>query len=209
MQTSLMPEMTVEASAADFVSEVVPQILLIGGSVVLAFGLAFAVACWLVVRRIRRSKRIQRNVRKGQLMVRLATGDQSKRQLARLRMQLQRSGEATERSLAAASGQGRPVGELPSVARNLSKAEQALDAQLHLAEREPDPGLRSTLVPGLADQVRQLCGLGTELRQSVLETGHTVSQARMRQVGSHLAMELDALQTWNQSYTSRQRADQP
>ncbi|EMY33784.1 hypothetical protein D477_013020 [Arthrobacter crystallopoietes BAB-32] len=200
-----MPEMTVEASAADFVSEVVPQILLIGGTVMLAFTLAAAVACWLVVRRIRRSRKIQRNMRKGQLMVRLATGDQSKRQLARLRLQLQRSTEATERSLTAASGQGRPVGELPAVALNLSKAEQALDAQLHLAEREPDPQLRRALLPGLQKQVEQLCGLGSELRQSVLQTGHSISTARMQQVGSHLAMELDALQTWNRSYNSHHR----
>jgi hypothetical protein len=205
MQTSLMPEMSVNASAADFVSEVVPQILLIGGTVVLALGLAFALSCWLVVRRIRRSKKVRQSMRKGQLMMRVATGDPSKRQLARLRMQLQRSAEATERSLAAASGQGRPVGELPAVALNLSKAERALDEQLHLAEREPDPQLRKVLIPGLQNQVQELCGLASELRQSVLETGHTVSNARMQQVGSHLAMELDALQTWNQSYSSRQR----
>jgi hypothetical protein len=205
MQTSLMPEMSIDASAADFVSEVVPQILLIGGTVVLALGLAFALSFWLAVRRIRRSKKVRQSMRKGQLMMRVATGDPSQRQLARLRMQLQRSAEATERSLAAASGQGRPVGELPAVALNLSRAEQALDAQLHLAGREPDPQLRKVLIPGLRDQVQQLCGLASELRQSVLETGHTVSNAHMQQVGSHLAMELDALQTWNQSYSSRQR----
>ncbi len=205
MQTSLMREMSVDASAADFVSEVVPQLLLIGGTLVLALWLAFALACWLVVRRIRRSRKIRQSMRKGQLMMRVATGDPSRRQLARLRMQLQRSTEATERSLAAASGQGRPVGELPAVALNLSRAEQALDAQLHLAEREPDPQLRRILVPGMQKEVEQLCGLGSQLRQSVLETGHTVSAARLEQVGRHLAMELDALQTWNQSYKSRQR----
>lgn len=205
MQTSLMPEMSVDASAADFISEVVPQILLIAGTFVLVLGLAFTLACWLVVRRIRRSRKMRQRMRKGQLMMRVATGDPSKRQLARLRMQLQRSSEATERSLAAASSQGRPVGELPAVALNLSRAEQALDAQLHLAGREPDPQLRRVLIPGLQKEVDQLCGLGAQLRQSVLETGHTVSTARLQQVGSHLAMELEALQHWNQSYKSRQR----
>jgi hypothetical protein len=195
---------TVDPSAAEFVTEVVPQILLIGGAVVAAMGLAFAVTCWLVVRRIRRSGVVQRGVRKGSMVVRSVAADDAGRKLARLRMQLERSSEATVRSLAAADAQGRPLGDLPAVAANLARAERALDEQLHLAQREPNPQLRKTLVPGLSEQVERLSGLSAELRQSLLQNGHTVSTSQIERVSTHLALEVDALRTWNTAYGSRQ-----
>ncbi|MFD1214947.1 hypothetical protein ACFQ36_23245, partial [Arthrobacter sp. GCM10027362] len=118
-------------------------------------------------------------------------------------LQLRRSAGATERTLAAAGVHGRPVGDLPAVAAHLARAERTLDEQLRLAEREPDPTLKRTLAARLGEQVGRAVALAAQLRQTLLLAGDSIGDAQLERASRHLALEADALRTWNHSYRSR------
>lgn len=187
-------------------AEAVAGVMLIGGTMLLIFGMAAVLSAWLVVRKVQRSRRIRNGWTKSTLTVRSVSGDDAGRRLARLRIQLHRSAEATERTLAAADTHGRPVGDLPAVAANLARAERTLDQQLRLAEREPHPALKQTLAARLDEQVRRACALAAELRQNLLLAGDSISDAQLERASRHLALEADALRAWNRSYGSRTAA---
>lgn len=193
------------ASLGEETAEAVAEVLLLGGTMLLIFGLAAVLSAWLVVRRVKRSRRLQDGWYKGTLTVRSLAADDAGRQLARLRIQLRRSAEATERTLAAAGVHGRPVGDLPAVAANLARAERTLDEQLRLAEREPHPALKRTLAARLEEQVGRAAALAAELRQTLLLAGDSISDAQLERASRHLALEADALQSWQRSYSGRSR----
>jgi hypothetical protein len=200
-----MPGLTVTAMAevAEEMVEAVAGVLLFGGAMLLAAGLAAALSIWLVVRRVKRSRRLRGGWHKGTLTVRSLAADDAGRRLARLRIQLCRSAEATERTLAAADAHGRPVGDLPAVAANLARAERTLDEQLRLAEREPDPALKRSLAGRLDEQVGRAAALAAELRRTLLLAGDSIGDAQLERASRHLALEADALRTWNRSYSAR------
>ncbi|MCG2622007.1 hypothetical protein LVY72_08760 [Arthrobacter sp. I2-34] len=203
-----MPGLTVTAmvDVAGSMAEAVAGVMLIGGTMLLIFGMAAVLSAWLVVRKVQRSRRIRNGWTKSTLTVRSLSGDDAGRRLARLRIQLRRSAEATERTLAAADIHGRPVGDLPAVAANLARAERTLDEQLRLAEREPHPALKQTLAARLDEQVRRACALAAELRQNLLLAGDSISAAQLERASRHLALEADALRAWNRSYGGRTAA---
>ncbi|WP_127125180.1 hypothetical protein [Georgenia sp. SYP-B2076] len=186
--------------------DVLAQVALVGGTILVLGMTAVALTTWLVVRRIRRSGVVRRNVDRGGLAVRAVAGDAPGRRLARMRLELRRSVEATGRSLAAAREQGRPVGDMPFVAERLARTASLLDEQLRLAEREPDLALKRSLAAGLDAQVEQHGRLTAQLRESVLQSGFTVGGAQLGDAGSHLSLEVDALQAWHGWYGSRKTA---
>jgi len=190
----------------DDMAEAAAAVMLIGGTMLLIFGMTAVLSAWLVVRRIQRSRRIRSGWTRGTLTVRSLASDDAGRQLARLRIQLRRSAEATERTLAAAGLHGRPVGDLPAVAANLARAERTLDEQLRLAEREPHPGLKQTLGARLEEQVRRACTLAAELRQTLLLAGDSIGDGQLERASRHLALEADALRAWTRSYGPRRSA---
>jgi len=194
------------ANVAEDMAEAAATVMLIGGTMLLIFGMTAVLSAWLLVRRIQRSRRIRSGWTRGTLTVRSLAGDDAGRQLARLRIQLRRSAEATERTLAAAGLHGRPVGDLPAVAAHLARAERTLDEQLRLAEREPHPALRQTLSARLEEQVRRSCTLAAELRQTLLLAGDSIGDSQLERASRHLAMEADALRAWNHSYGGRRSA---
>jgi len=194
------------ASVVEDMADAAAAVMLIGGTMLLIFGMAAVLSAWLVVRRIQRSRRIRSGWTRGTLTVRSLASDDAGRQLARLRIQLRRSAEATERTLAAAGLHGRPVGDLPAVAANLARAERTLDEQLRLAEREPHPGLKQTLSARLEEQVRRACALAAELRQTLLLAGDSIGDVQLERASRHLALEADALRAWNRSYGARRSA---
>lgn len=190
-------------SVSESAAEVLGGLMLLGGTVLLVFGMAAVLSTWLVVRRIKRSRRLRNGWRQGRLTVRSLAADDAGRRLARLRLMLHRSAEATERTLAAAGTHGRPAGDLPAVAATLARAERTLDEQLRLAEREPDPALKRILAGRLDEQVRRAAALAAELRQTLLLAGDSIGDAQLERASRHLALEADALRTWNHSYTAR------
>lgn len=115
--------------------DAVVQVAFIGGAVLLGLGLMATAATWLIIRRVRRSGIVRRSVDQGATRVRSFSTDGASRELAKLRLELQRSTQATRRSVASALAQGCPVGELPAAAEDLGRAELALTDQIRLAER--------------------------------------------------------------------------
>ncbi|WP_448070550.1 hypothetical protein [Georgenia yuyongxinii] len=194
-----MTALPASASATSAVADALTAIAVVGGVTILVLLSTAGLTAWVVVRKIRRS----RLLRRGALRVRTVAGDQAGRDLARQRVALQDAEDATERALAAARAQHRPVGELPAVAARLTDAGRELDAQLRLAEREPDRALRRTLARELDGRVREHGRLSAELRASVLSTGGAVGDARLLDAGSRLAVEVGALTAWQESYGSR------
>jgi hypothetical protein len=194
-----------EADAVDIV-DVLAQVVLVGGAVMLVVGLAALGSLWYAVRRIRRSRRLRRGVDRGRLTVRAVTADDAGRRLARMRLDVQRSVDATERAIGAAESQGAPVGAMPSVAASLVRTGHQLDDELRLAEIEPDVELRRAWVAWLTDQVAEHGRLCADLRRSVLSATMATGPTQLTRAGDHLALEVEALQAWGTSYRTRRAA---
>ncbi|MFH5821250.1 hypothetical protein [Georgenia sp. AZ-5] len=191
-----MTPLPAEASAAAELADVLTTVLLVVGSVTLALALAAGLVTWWLVRRVRRS----RAYRRGTLALRSVAGDRTSRHLARQRLILDRSVEATARVLGGAAAAGRPVGEMSAVADRLAEAARALDAELGLAEREPDPALRRSLSAGLDPRVAEHGRLSAGLRAAVLDARLSVGAVRLRGAADDLAVEAGALEAWGRSY---------
>lgn len=197
-----MPPADVLAAAG--VADAVGQILLVLGIAGLVVITGAALTTWYVVRRIRRSRRVRAGLERGGLTLRSVARDRSGRRLARLRLDVRRSAEATGRSLEAA--RDRYVGDMPFVAADLARVGSALDGQLRLAEREPDAVVRQALLAGLEPRVREHTRLGAELRQALLGGGAAAGDARLLEAGSRLTVEVEALKTWGETFGSRRAA---
>lgn len=200
VQTGSMPQQF--SDAGDF-GDILMQLLLLGGVTLLVIGLGFALATWLIVRRLRRSGVVQRSFSNGVLTARSYAVDDGVRRIARLRLDLRRSGQATRRALDAASGSGGPIGELPMVAEDLFRAERALEDQLRLAEREPDRQLKRDLANRIGEQVQSYGTLSADLRRSLMHAGQPVGGAEIQRASTHLTREINVLQAWSKAYGTR------
>lgn len=181
------------------------QLLLFGGAVLGVFALAAATGTWLLVRRIRRSGIVRRRIERGSSRLRSFSTDPATRDLARLRLQLERSTEATRRSVSAAIAQGCPTGDLAATADDLTRAEAVLCDRIMLAEREPNQALRRDLARGIGTQVASLCDLSAQLRRSLLEVHQASGTGHLERATSKLTMEIGALQTWSTAYRTGTR----
>ena len=186
--------------AATEVAEVVGGIVLVGVGLLGVLGLAVLTTTWVVVRRLRRSRRLRRGLTHGRLAVRAVAADEAGRRLARMRLELHRSLEATERCLGTARDCGRPVGDLPSIAAHLLRAGQQLDDELTLADREPDAALRQAWAAWLGDQVHDHARLSADLRRTVLSAGVASAPNHLARATDQLALEAEALRAWNPAY---------
>jgi len=187
------------SDSGDF-GETLMQLLLIGGATLLVIGLGMALATWVIVRRLRRSGVVQRSFSTGVLTARSYAVDDGVRTIARLRLDLRRSGQATRRALDAASGSGGPIGELPAVAQDLLRAERALEDQLRLAEREPDKQLRRDLAKRIGEQVQSYNTLSADLRRSLMHAGQSTGGTEIQRASTRLTREIGVLQAWSKSY---------
>ncbi|UNX55073.1 hypothetical protein MF406_01950 [Georgenia sp. TF02-10] len=194
-----MTPVPADVTVAD-IGDAVAQLLLVGGVMLVVLTAALAGTTWLVVRRVRRSRRLRRGMDRGRLVVGTVMGDDAGRRLARMRLEVQRSLDAVERSLGAARAQQRPMGDLPSVAAHLQRAGEQLDAELRLAEREPDRELKTAWASWLADQVRDHTRLAADLRRTLHRTGLAADNHHLQRAGDHLALEVQALRVWDSSY---------
>ncbi|HET8795578.1 MAG TPA: hypothetical protein VFM62_04295 [Arthrobacter sp.] len=179
------------------------QLLLIGGIVVLVSTLALGLTAWAVIRKVRRSGVIGRAKETSLVTARTLSSDSSVRQLAKLRLELHRSVQATDRSLAAARAAGHPVGDLPAVAADLHRAHHSLQDNIRIAEQESNRRLRASYVARFRPQADTLTGLSAQLRQSLLQFGDDVGTSATLNAGAHLKLELEGLQAWSNSYSSK------
>ncbi|WP_028280371.1 hypothetical protein [Arthrobacter sp. H5] len=201
-----MPE---NITAADSLIGAMAEAALIGGAILLGLGLMATAATWLIVRRIRRSGIVRRSLDRGATRVRSFSTDGASRELAKLRLELQRSTQATRRSVASALAQGCPVGELPAAAEDLNRAELALTDQIRLAEREPNRALKQELAAAIGRQVHSLGDLSAELRRSLMDVHNAVGTAQVTRASARLSLESGALQSWSAAYGSQPRTGQP
>lgn len=193
------------ADAAETLLEGLLQILLFSGAVLGVLAIAATTGTWLVVRRIRRSGILRRRMQRTSSRMRSFSADASSRELARLRLQLERSTDATRRSVSAALTQGCPAGDLAATAEDLTRAEAVLSERIALAEREPSKALREELARGIGTQVQTLCELSADLRRTLLEVHNASGSAHVSRATSRLTMEIGALQTWSATYGSSVR----
>lgn len=197
-----MPQQSYDA---DGFADTLMQLLLIGGVALVIVGLGTVLATWLIVRRLRRSGVVQRSFSSGILTVRSYAIDDGVRRVARLRLDLRRCGQATQRALAAALAQGGPVGELPAVAEDLFRAERTLEDQLRLAEREPNRLLKRELAGRIGEQVQSFCGVSAELRRSLMQAGQSLEDPQIQRASSSLTREISVLKAWSKSYGTHNR----
>lgn len=200
VQTGSMPQ---QLSDAGDIADPIMNFLIFGGVTLLVIGLGFALATWLIVRRLRRSGVVQRSFSTGVLTARSYAVDDGVRRIARLRLDLRRSGQATRRALDAAAGNGGPIGELPIVAEDLFRAERALEDQLRLAEREPDRQLKRDLANRVGEQVQSYGTLSADLRRSLMQAGQPAGGAEIQRASTHLRREINVLQAWSKAYGTR------
>lgn len=181
------------------------QLLLFGGAVLGVFALAALTGTWLIVRRIRRSGVLRRRIDQGSSRLRSFSTDASTRDLARLRLQLERSTDATRRSVAAAIAQGCPTGDLAATAEDVTRAEAVLADRILLAQGEPNKALRQDLARGIGVEVSSLCNLSAQLRRTLLEVHQASGSKHLERATSRLTTEIGALQTWSAAYGTRSR----
>ncbi|WP_323959396.1 hypothetical protein GC088_12790 [Arthrobacter sp. JZ12] len=192
---------------AETMLEGILQLFLFGAVTLGVLALAAATGVWLIVRRVRRSGVLRRRIDRGASRMRSFSTDPSSRELAKLRLQLENSTDATRRSLSAAGSQGYTVGDLSATAEDLTRAEAVLCERISLAEREPNKALRADLAKGISTQVNSLCELSAQLRRTLLEIHQVSGNSQLERATSRLSLEIGALQTWSAAYgTGTRRA---
>ncbi|WP_026533656.1 hypothetical protein [Arthrobacter sp. H14] len=179
------------------------QLLLIGGLLLLVSALTLGFTAWVVVRKVRRSGIIHRTRENGLMAARSLSSDTGVRRLARLRLELYRSVQATDRFLAAARSAGHPVGDLPAVAADLNRAHLSLQNNIRIAEQEPDRHVRASHAVRFRQQTDTLTGLSAQLRQTLLQLGDDVGSSATLNAEAHLRLELEGLNAWRDSYSSK------
>ncbi|MFJ6000841.1 hypothetical protein [Arthrobacter sp. NPDC092385] len=176
----------------------------IGVGVLLALGAGTGVAGWVVVRKVRSSRIIERTKDRGMLAARAYSPDALTREPARLIGNLSRSSRATHLALAEATAQNRPVGDLPRAAAEIDQAAASLENLLRAADREPNRALKQEWTRDLAAQARALDELSADLRRCLLQTSRSIDTLQLERATTRLRTEISAMGTWRDTYGNRQ-----
>jgi hypothetical protein len=132
------------------------------GLSLLAGGVTLA-AMWRVVRWLRRSPRLRRRVRTVQA---LAAPPGPRRQVACLRRDLSAAAHATGEAVAVVRAAGGAVGDLPQLARRLSRVARTLDAELRLLAGEPDRAELARVLPAARARVADVARVALAIRRA-------------------------------------------
>ncbi len=158
---------------------------------VLVLVLIAAITGWVIVRRLRRSGVFGR----GLLQLRaqgLPAGPG--RELAALRLSLEQATDYTAKSVALAQQAGRPVGDLPALTRRLLGVRSALDGELALLEREPDPARLRTVLPAARARTEEVTAAATRIRNALGQVEAADTGADMDALTADVSTEVNALQ---------------
>jgi hypothetical protein len=190
-----------------------PQVLLIiviAILVVLAVVGGLAILAWRRARRSGALDRGRRLLRRASLTVQAqAAPTQAAREVAGLRQQLAATVEQTHASVAAALEADSPVGELPSLVRRLTRAADALEAELGLLAREPDPAELNARLAAARARVGELGGAARRIRHAAAAARQGASDAGVAELTGDLDTELSALQAGVQALAQLDRPDRP
>lgn len=153
--------------------------------------LVAATATWVVTRRIRGSAAVGRGLL--QLKAQgLPAGPA--RELATLRLALDRATDYTARSVALAQQAGRPVGDLPALTRRLVGLRSALDGELALLEQEPDPARLQAVLPAARARTEEVTAAATRIRNALGQVEAADSGADVAALTADVTTEINALQ---------------
>lgn len=201
----MLPVM-IEAELAD-VAEVVGDVLLVTAGAA-GTGLLLTVGgVWYAVRRIRRSRSIRRRIESGGLAFRSLSTDASTRHLARRRLEITRSLEATARTLEAARREKRPLGQLLYIAADLEAVGTSLNDRLRVAEVEPSTEARASMASSLDGHVQTFLRLSADLRAAGLTGTEDIGVDRLRTIAGQLDIEVAAMGAWHETYRGALGAD--
>jgi len=117
--------------------------------------------------------------------------------------------EQTHASVAAALEADSPVGELPSLVRRLTRAADALEAELGLLAREPDPAELNARLAAARARVGELGGAARRIRHAAAAARQGASDAGVAELTGDLDTELSALQAGVQALAQLDRPDRP
>ncbi len=184
--------------------ELFAETLAIAAGVLAALGAGTGVAGWLVIRKVRRTRIIERTKDRGILAARAYAPDRLTREPARLIADLKRSTRATHAALEEAAAQGRPVGDLPRAAAEIDHAAAALENLLRTADREPNRALKQEWTSELGTQARALDELSADLRRCLLQTSRSIDTLQLEQATTRLRTEISAMASWRDTYGNRQ-----
>lgn len=176
------------------------EVLLWIGGVGVAGTAVMVGGAWYGLRRLTRSKGVRRRIERGELNMRALSSDPTVREVAKHRLAMRRSTEATTRALAAAKEASRPVGELPQVAADLAKAFREIDDDLRVVENEPDAAMRHRLLTDLLPDIRTHERLSGDLRRSLLHSRSASSTPALQRAADDLLLEAQALSALGEAH---------
>jgi hypothetical protein len=168
-----------------------PALLVALAVTVLVLLLITGTTAWVITRRLRGSAVVGRGLL--QLKAQgLPPGPG--RELATLRLSLEQATDYTARSVALAQQAGRPVGDLPALTRRLLGVRSALDGELALLEREPDPARLRTVLPAARARTEEVTAAATRIRNALGQVEAADTGAEMAALTDDVATEVNALQ---------------
>lgn len=190
---------TIDPSMVELV-DVLGNVLLITAGTFISGMLVIGGGVWYTVRRIRRSRSIQRGIEHGGLALRAISGDAGVRHLARRRLEIARSLDATNRTLEAAQRERRPLGQLPYLAADLEAVGTSLSGRLRVAEVEPVPEARAAAAAAMDAHVQNFLRLSADLRSAGLSGTEDMGVERLRAIAGRLDIEVSAMGAWHDAY---------
>ncbi|MGI8434790.1 MAG: hypothetical protein ACR2LE_08660 [Nocardioidaceae bacterium] len=168
-----------------------PGVVLILAVVVLLLLLAGGITVWVVVRKLRRSAVFGRSL----LQLR-AQGlpEGPVRELASLRLSLQRATDYTVESVALAEQAGQPIGDLAGLTQRLTRLSSAVDNHLRWLEREPDSARLQTLLPMARQRTNEVTTAASRIRNTLGQFVQADSGTEIDALTADVATEVEALQ---------------
>lgn len=178
--------------------------LVLGATALVGTG-AVVGGIWYGIRRITRSRKLRRTVDRGSTTVRAIAGDSSMRRLAVQQLKIEQSLDATAQAVEAAREASRPLGQLPDMAAELRVVGEGLSQQLRVAQAEPSSEVRAHLAEELEVSSERFLRVAADLRAATVTGGYARSTAELDQLEARLAVEVDALQAWDEVYGRARR----
>lgn len=201
-----MLPVTIDPGLAEL-ADVVGDVLLVTAGAA-GTGLLLTVGgVWYAVRRIRRSRSVRRGLEAGGLAMRSLSTDASVRHIARRRLEIARSLEATARTLEAGRRERRPLGQLPYLAADLEIVGTSLSDRLRVAEVEPSPQNRADLAAALDGHVDSFLRLSADLRSAGLTGNADLGTERLAHIAGQLDIETSAMGAWHDTYRGALRGE--
>ena len=155
----------------------------------LAGAVALAIA-WRMVRWVRRSPMLRRRVRSVRA---LTTPPGARRQVACLRRDLNAAAHATGEAVAIVRAAGGTIGDLPHLARRLSRVAATLDAELRLLAREPDLAELARVLPAARARVAEVTRVALTIRRAASAGLGAETAAELAPLEAQVEREVRAL----------------